>query len=116
MSSFQVIFYNTNDKEETQNDNKAFATVIKAGGYRQSSLTSLENSRLYKGSENPVGISRVYSKDFICEFDMAHYPFDTQECSAVFVMKGNLGRLDRQCVQRVLCACNYFPAYFRQLH
>ena len=29
--------------------------------------------------------------DFICQFDMSYYPFDTQTCQAIFAMKGNTG-------------------------
>ena len=34
-------------------------------------------------------ISRVYSAKFICKFNMGVYPFDTQECTAVFTLKVN---------------------------
>ena len=39
-----------------------------------------------------VSFFRTYSERFLCDFDMSVYPFDTQECSAVFIMKGNSGK------------------------
>ncbi len=85
------MFYNTNDKEESKNDGKAFVTIGRNGSFDLAPAARLENSRTYRGSENPVTVSRVYTKDFLCEFHIQAYPFDTQECSTVFVMKGNLG-------------------------
>ncbi len=88
----QVIFYNTEIKSETLNDHKAFASVSRDGTYRRQNDSYLHNSYLYKGSENPITLSRVYSAKFICEYNMAVYPFDTQKCTAIFVMKGNAGQ------------------------
>ncbi len=88
----QVVFYNTEVKQETLNDEKAFATVKRSGAYQRRGLTSLHNAYLYRGDENPVTLSRVYSGKFICEFNMVVYPFDTQRCSAKFTMKGNSGK------------------------
>ncbi len=48
-----------------------------------------------RGTENPITLRRVYSEKFLCEFDMSVYPFDTQNCEATFVMKGNSDNLVR---------------------
>ena len=88
----QVVFYNTEIKMETLNDEKAFATVKRSGPFTRRELSSLHNAYLYQGDENPITLSRVYSSKLICEFNMAVYPFDTQRCSATFIMKGNSGK------------------------
>ncbi len=87
----QVIFYNTEIKRETLNDEKAFATVARQATYQRRNDSYLHNAYLYKGSENPITLTRVYSAKFICDYDMSVYPFDTQKCSAIFIMKGNAG-------------------------
>ncbi len=87
----QVVFYNTEAKRETLNDGKAYATVSRRGSYTRESDTSLQSAYLYKGRENPITLSRVYSARFLCEYDMGIYPFDIQICSATFTMKGNTG-------------------------
>ncbi len=87
----QVIFYNTEIKTETLNDDKAFAIVEREMSYQRRNNSYLHNAYLYKGSENPITLSRVYTGKFICEYDMSVYPFDTQKCTAVFIMKGNSG-------------------------
>ena len=35
-------------------------------------------------------MSRVYDVDWICEYDMAWYPFDTQSCGMIFEVRGSL--------------------------
>ncbi len=88
----EVIFYNTEIKTETVNDKKAFAYVTRTGGYRRREVTYLQNSYVFKGQENPITLSRVYSDKFICDYDMTIYPFDKQECFAMFVMKGKFDK------------------------
>ena len=87
----QVIFYNTEIKTESLNDHKAFAYVHRMGSYKWQNDTYLHNSYLFKGSENPITLSRVYSSKFICEYDMGVYPYDVQKCTSIFILKGNAG-------------------------
>ena len=87
----QVIFYNTEIKMETLNDEKAFATVSRDASYQRKNESFLHNAYVYEGSENPITLTRVYSAKFICDYDMTVYPFDTQKCSTIFIMKGNAG-------------------------
>ena len=86
-----VVFSNTQDKMETVNDKKAYMTISRRGGFKREPSTTVENAFVYRGEDNPLRISRVYSSEFLCEFDMSVYPFDSQECQVVFVMKGNEG-------------------------
>ncbi len=88
----EIIFHNIKGKVESLNDRKAYLTVSREGTYKRSAASTLENAYIYEGRENPLTMSRVYSLDFLCEFDMAVYPFDTQVCTIVMVMKGNTGR------------------------
>ena len=46
----------------------------------------MDNRRTYKGKENPISLSRFYSTEFFCKFDMSWYPFDTQRCSIDLVL------------------------------
>ncbi len=88
----QVIFHNTEIKSETLNDDKAYANVQREGLYQRRNISYLHNAYLYKGEENPIVFSRVYSDKFICEYDMSIYPFDTQTCTAIFILKHNAGQ------------------------
>ena len=46
---------------------------------------------MFKGSENPFVMSRVYDVNWICEYDMSWYPFDTQTCYMKLQPDGNSG-------------------------
>ena len=37
-----------------------------------------KNVYIYKGQENTLKINRVYSTEWLCEYEMTNYPFDTQ--------------------------------------
>ena len=37
-----------------------------------------ENILQFPGAANPVVMSRVYNVDWICDYNMRAYPFDTQ--------------------------------------
>ena len=77
----QVVFYNTQQKLESLNDHKSFAVIDRLGGIEQSAKSELFNALYYKGGENPITTSRVYDSEFLCEFSMAVFPFDTQRCA-----------------------------------
>ena len=40
-----------------------------------------ENILQFPGAANPVVMSRVYNVDWICDYNMRAYPFDTQVSS-----------------------------------
>ncbi len=88
----EIVFYNTQTKMESLNDEKAFATISRMGSFKQSPRSELENAYIFKGSENPLTISRIYDAEFLCDFNMATFPFDTQQCSIIMTMKGNTGK------------------------
>ena len=39
----------------------------------------------FKGKENVLELSRPYRVAFVCTYDMALFPFDTQTCSMNFM-------------------------------
>ena len=46
--------------------------------------TFLHNTRLSKGSKNAIQDIRPYSVEWLCDFHMEWYPFDTQSCTMQF--------------------------------
>ena len=73
---------------ESLNDVKAYVLFLRRGAFQRSPIYSIQSSYIFKGAENPLVMSRVYSEDFICKFNMRNYPFDTQKCSLIFETKG----------------------------
>ena len=70
-------------------------TINRNGSFLISPNDELHNNRLYKGKDNQISISRVYSADFECKFAMQYYPFDIQQCNMNFILE-------------VICQCNIF--------
>ena len=68
-------------------------TIKRNGGFKLTPNEELHNNRVYKGSENPISISRVYSADFECKFSMQFYPFDIQQCNMNFILEVNVEKL-----------------------
>ena len=62
-------------------------TINRNGSFRISPNHELHNNRLYKGKDNQISISRVYSADFECKFAMQYYPFDIQQCNMNFILE-----------------------------
>ena len=77
----KLVFYNTKERLETVVDEKTSMYVERKGNF-----TRAKNKLVFKSSENPLSATRFYKINFICNFDMAWYPFDTQKCSMNFVM------------------------------
>ena len=91
----QVIFHNTQHKEESLNDEKAIVTIDRQGPFIVPPKSLIHNAYVFEGSQNQIGIERIYSFKFSCDFYMGVYPFDTQKCSAIFVLKSNSGKFAR---------------------
>ncbi len=90
-----VLFHNTEKKTESVVDDKAFTTIQRNGKPGFQKITHLHSAHIFSGLNSPITTSRVYSQKYLCEFDMSVYPFDTQNCSVVFTMKGNSGNFVR---------------------
>ncbi len=88
-----IVFYNTKDKSLSINDLKSTILVKKQSQYRISPMSQVWKSKQYHGDKNPLFYYRTYSTEFICEFVLRNYPFDTQECFMVFNLPTRLENL-----------------------
>ena len=68
-------------------NDKSVITVNRNGTPTVSSLEEIQNDHVYKGEENELILSQVYTTKFICIFDLRMYPFDVQKCSMIFIMQ-----------------------------
>ena len=46
----------------------------------------LDNTHVFLGDDNPITLSRIYQFEFICKYQMAWYPFDTQRCRMILTL------------------------------
>ena len=77
----KFIFDNTRDKSATVEDTKREGNVMKIGPKKLSEKDQFTvNTEIFEGFENPIIMKRIYNMRFICEFKLAMYPFDNQDC------------------------------------
>ena len=74
----KLVFSNTKQKEITKNDDKSFTVARRDSIYEYSGTDIKENILIFSGGNNPFVISRSYDIEWICDYDMRWYPFDTQ--------------------------------------
>ena len=77
----KLVFYNTLHEEKTEVDSDSNVFVNKEGGFVFAERMVIDETKIFKGSENNLIYERSYMKTFICEFNMEMYPFDTQKCN-----------------------------------
>ena len=87
----KLVFLNTKAKENTKNDDKSFVLARRDSTFKFSETDVKDNIYIFSGSDNPFVMSRSYDVEWICDYDMRWYPFDSQTCTMVFVPEGNSG-------------------------
>ena len=77
------IFTNTDVNKEALVDIRSKLFIKNEGNYTYAKEEVTDETRVYKGSENPILYTRSYSISFLCDYDLMLYPFDTQTCKIV---------------------------------
>ena len=62
--------------------------------FTSSDTTHLHNIHLFEGSKNAIVDVKQYSVDWLCEFHMEWYPFDTQSCTMQLLNHGLMTRFE----------------------
>ena len=78
----RLIFKNTEKELETRIDNSTLITVERLTDFMLDPFAAHETAH-FRGSGNPLSLSRIYTMDFLCRFQLQKYPFDTQTCKIV---------------------------------
>ena len=85
-----IVFWNTEKQLKSVNDEESFASIKRSGKGSIIGREVNEDIEVFKGSENNVTLSRVYSIEFFCEYQMQWYPFDLQTCLMELILDGVL--------------------------
>ena len=84
----RIIFDNTEATEESIMDAKSIIRVLANENFTHT-VTDLhhhQNIYVFDGKETELEMSRAYNTEFLCEYSMAWYPFDSQTCHLDFVL------------------------------
>ena len=81
----KVIFENTEQKESTrlgERGNGEWETRLIVRRERNAEIsrgfTYLDETEIFKGSDNSLIMNQTYTHNFFCNYELSHYPFDTQ--------------------------------------
>ena len=85
-----IVFWNTEKQLKSVNDIESFASIKRVEQGTIIDRTVNEDIEVFSGEDNEITFSRVYSIKFDCEYQMAWYPFDIQNCSIEMVFDGVL--------------------------
>jgi hypothetical protein len=85
-----LVLVNTQATETINQDKDTLTKVIANAEYSHtvSDITSIQNIFIFEGEENHLEMSRALETVFICKYNMALYPFDTQTCTMDFLLTG----------------------------
>ena len=72
-------------------------TVTREGNFTRADLGEVDESEIFKGSENGLTMRQTYTHRFQCNYLLSRYPFDTQVCT----IKMNVGTLDLKTVKLI---------------
>ena len=82
------LIINSPKEEVTLATPKSEVTITREGNFTSTGLNIIEETNIFEGKENRLTFLMVYTVNFKCQFQLAMYPFDTQTCTANFLMKG----------------------------
>ena len=85
-----VVFWNTKNQLRTVNDEYTFASIRREANGSIIGKEINQDIEVFGGSENRITISRVYSIQFYCDYQMSWYPFDQQTCHVEMLLDGVL--------------------------
>ena len=97
-----TVYNNIEDKSKmAQTDREEVWTVIpnSDNSFVLADNTFLHNTYLYDGASNMISYDKSYTTEWLCDFSMEWYPFDTQSCQMEYLTREDLVRPIPEAVQ-----------------
>ena len=80
-----ITYANTAQKEMTTlGRQKEWSTRVKVrreGNVTRGGMGAVDEVEVFRGDQNPLVMTQVYTKKFHCQYEFQLYPFDTQTCT-----------------------------------
>ena len=71
----------------TDDDDQNIIISRNLSDFNYADTTYIHNTRLFQGSANSIRHTKWRSVDWLCDFNMEWYPFDTQSCTMEIINK-----------------------------
>ena len=84
------ILDNTDKKIRTTTDLESVIFVKREGNFSRNSMDVVDNTYVFEGQANPLIMNRVYETQWICDYEMNWFPFDTQQCKMMFSLTNDM--------------------------
>ena len=81
-----LIFQNTDENIRSLVDSESSISVKRESNFTQNTISEIDNTYIFNGVKNPLVMIRVYETDWICDYEMNWFPFDTQKCRMTFAV------------------------------
>ena len=91
----RLILDNTDAKTRTTTDEESIISIRREGDFTQSTVESIDNIYMFQGLDNVLDMNRVYETEWICDYQMNWYPFDTQKCRMTFAVTKDMNNFIR---------------------
>ena len=78
-----LVIYNNTDQLETTRLGAIFewstsVMVKREGNFTRSGFEEIDEAEIFKGDENSLVMTQIYTHEFQCVYQLERYPFDTQ--------------------------------------
>ena len=84
----KVIFANTKATETSLLDSDSLIRILPDSNFTftKTGMEDHQNIYIFNGESTKLRITRAYETEFLCSYNMAWYPFDSQKCGMNFVL------------------------------
>ena len=84
----RVIFANTKATDNSILDDNSLVQIIPNANFTftKTGMTDHQNIYIFNGENTKLEMTRAYETEFLCSYNMAWYPFDSQKCGLHFVL------------------------------
>ena len=88
----ELCIHNTYKSTRTKTDEESIISGWREGNFIQNTLESIDNSYEFQVADNPLMMYRIYETNWVCDYQMNWYPFDTQKGQMTFSLTKYLNK------------------------
>ena len=87
-----VLFSNTKDFVLITRKDHIEVKILRQGPSFLNKASELNEGITYSGAENDVSLTAYHQHDFVCSYELSHFPFDIQKCSIDIFVGAEFGQ------------------------